>query len=41
MMLRYKPSWVRADIGEGDAVFDLYPDQSIEDWHRNRGLWIA
>lgn len=41
MMLRYRPSWVQADIGEGDAVFDLYPDQSIEDWHRNRGLWIA
>ncbi|MBN9353553.1 MAG: GFA family protein [Hyphomicrobium denitrificans] len=41
MMLRYKPSWVQADIGEGDAVFDLYPGQSIEDWHRNRGLWIA
>lgn len=40
LMLRYKPSWVQPDIGAEDAVFDLYPDQSIEDWHRSRGLWV-
>ena len=40
LMLHYKPSWVQPDIRDGDAVFDLYPKQSIEDWHRSRGLWV-
>ena len=40
LMLRYKPNWVQPDIRDGDAVFDLYPEQSIEDWHRSRGLWV-
>ncbi len=39
MMLRYKANWVVPAIGEGDATFDEYPEQSIEDWHRSRGLW--
>jgi hypothetical protein len=40
LMLRYKPSWVQPDIREGDATFELYPEKSIEEWHRSRGLWI-
>jgi hypothetical protein len=40
LMLRYKPEWVVPDIGPSDQVFDLYPDESIEAWHRARGLWI-
>jgi hypothetical protein len=40
LMLRYKPSWVEPQIGPRDQTFDLYPKQSIEDWHRSRGLWI-
>jgi hypothetical protein len=40
LMLRYKPNWVQPDIRDGDGVFDLYPEQSIEDWHRSRGLWV-
>ena len=40
MMLRSKPSWVEPQVGAGDACFDLYPDESIEDWHRKRGLWV-
>lgn len=40
LMLRYKPSWVRPEIRDGDATFELYPTQSIEEWHRSRGLWI-
>jgi hypothetical protein len=40
LMLRYKPNWVQPDIRDRDAVFDLYPEQSIEDWHRSRGLWV-
>ncbi|MEJ0026449.1 MAG: hypothetical protein WDN01_10515 [Rhizomicrobium sp.] len=40
LMLGYKPSWVAPDIGPGDKQFREYPKQSIEDWHRKRGLWI-
>ena len=40
LMLRYKPDWVKPDIGRKDQRFDEYPEQSIEDWHKSRGLWI-
>lgn len=40
LMLRFKASWVEPDIRPGDRTFDLYPDQSIEDWHREKGLWL-
>ncbi len=40
LMLRFKPAWVVPQIGSDDAVFDLYPEESIEDWHRSRGLWV-
>lgn len=40
LMLGGKPGWVEPQVGEGDELFDGYPEQSIEDWHRSRGLWI-
>jgi hypothetical protein len=40
LMLRYKPSWVVPQIGPDDLCFEEFPEQSIEDWHRSRGLWI-
>ncbi len=40
LMLADKPDWVEPQIGEHDTCFDDYPKQSIEDWHRSRGLWI-
>jgi hypothetical protein len=40
LMLKYKASWVEPDIRENDAVFDLYPEESIADWHKKRGLWV-
>jgi hypothetical protein len=40
LMLRYKPDWVKPDIGRKDQCFEEYPEQSIEDWHKSRGLWI-
>jgi hypothetical protein len=40
LMLRYKPGWVVPAIGPKDACFDEYPTQSIEEWHRGRGLWV-
>jgi hypothetical protein len=39
-MLRYKPGWVTPAFGADDQRFEEYPDQSIEDWHRSRGLWV-
>ena len=41
LMLRYKPGWVEPRVGPDDACFDEYPTQSIEDWHKSRGLWVA
>jgi hypothetical protein len=40
LMLRHKPDWVVPQRGAGDACFDGYPEQSIADWHRARGLWV-
>ncbi|SON57922.1 hypothetical protein HDIA_4381 [Hartmannibacter diazotrophicus] len=40
LMLKYKASWVDVQRGPKDRYFDGYPAQSIEDWHKNRGLWI-
>jgi hypothetical protein len=41
LMLKYKASWVVPEIGEGDLTFDIYPQESIEDWHKRHGLWVA
>lgn len=38
MMLGSKANWVRVDARPGEAQFDGYPDQSLEDWHRAHGL---
>lgn len=40
LMLRFKPSWVEPRFGPNDKRFDLYPEESIEQWHRARGLWL-
>ena len=39
LMLGSKASWVQPHFGRKDLRFDEYPEQSIEDWHRERGLW--
>ena len=36
-MLKYKPSWVEPEIRKGDKAFDLYPEESIADWHKRAG----
>ncbi|HEX2553412.1 MAG TPA: GFA family protein [Microvirga sp.] len=38
MMLNSKANWVRLDARENEAHHDSYPPQSLEDWHRSRGL---
>ncbi len=40
LMLRFKAAWVTPDIGPDDLCFDDFPVQSIEDWHKSRGLWV-
>jgi hypothetical protein len=40
LMLKFKAPWVVPDTGRGDRKFQKYPKDSIEDWHRKRGLWI-
>jgi hypothetical protein len=40
LMLDFKPGWVVPQIGKGDRLYDRYPEQSIEDWHKERGLWV-
>jgi hypothetical protein len=40
LMLRFKASRVVPQIGERDQTFDEYPEESIEEWRRSRGLWI-
>ena len=40
IMLASAADWARAARDSGDrAEFEHYPEQSIEDWHRSRGLW--
>ncbi|MBZ9963096.1 GFA family protein [Mesorhizobium sp. BR1-1-2] len=40
LMLKYKANWVEPDIGPGDKVFDVYPEESIADWHKRTGMWV-
>jgi len=40
LMLGSRAPWVEPDVRPGDQCFDRYPEQSIEDWHKARGLWI-
>ena len=40
LMLRFKPHWVAPQIGPHDATFELYPGESIADWHKRNGLWV-
>ena len=41
IMLGSRASWVRPDVRRGDERFEDCPTRSIEDWHRERGLWVA
>lgn len=38
LMVGSKASWVPLQTDERDKVFDEYPDESIEAWHRRLGL---
>ena len=40
IMLKYKASWVEPDVRKGDRTFDLYPEESIADWHKRTKMWV-
>lgn len=40
LMLRYKPGWVVVEKGAADLCFDLYPEESLEQWHKRNGMWV-
>lgn len=40
LMLKFKANWVEPRFGHADKRFDLYPEESIEDWHRRTGMWV-
>jgi hypothetical protein len=40
LLLRDKANWVEPQVRPNDDCFDGYPELSIEEWHRSRGLWI-
>ena len=37
LMLAFKPAWVEVQAGPDDQVFQLYPEESIAQWHRRTG----
>jgi hypothetical protein len=39
IMIDSKASWVAVSGGKGHRKFREYPDESIEDWHKTRGLY--
>lgn len=41
LMLKYKAGWIDPVIGPDDATFDAYPEKSIEQWHKDEGVWVA
>ena len=40
LMLKYKAKWVEPDVAKGDLSFELYPQESIADWHKRTGMWV-
>ena len=39
IMLNFKPDWVEVPDKPCNRHFSEYPEESIEEWHRTRGLW--
>lgn len=40
LMLKYKANWVEPVIGKDDKTFEVYPEESIADWHKRTGMWV-
>lgn len=40
LMLGSAAPWVALHESDNVGRFDAYPEESIEDWHQSRGLWV-
>ena len=40
IMLGSKADWIVPRLDPDDLALDDCPDQSLDDWHRSRGLWV-
>ncbi len=38
LMLEFKAPWIELDAGGNDKLFDVYPEESIAQWHERLGL---
>jgi len=38
MMLKYAETWIEPDIREGDEAYDVYPEESLLQWHERHSL---
>lgn len=38
LMLEFKAPWVKVQKHQGDLFFDVYPEESITQWHDRQGL---
>ena len=38
IMLESKPTWVRVDDAGSETCHELYPSESLEEWHQRHGL---
>lgn len=38
LMLKHRQDWMELADGEGDKQFQIYPDESLADWHERHGL---
>ena len=41
IILGSKPDWVRVDDAGSEARYELYPSESLGEWHRRHGLLDA
>ena len=40
IMLKYRAGWVEPEVRKGDRTFELYPEESIADWHKRTKMWV-
>ena len=40
LMLDFKPDWIVPQLSPNDESYARYPELSIEDWHKQHGVWV-
>lgn len=41
ILLAHRAPWVQVPEGPNDIHFNEFPEQTLADWHKARGLWVA